>query len=125
MTDEKRKRGRPLGSKNQIGTKAWRDALSLAVMRKDPKSGHEYLHLIAARVVLEAMRGNMAAVHEIGDRLDGRTVTIAGDPDNPMTLVTRIERVLVDVKDGKVIDLASRRVKEDADEPRKGNGTTH
>ena len=35
-----------------------------------------------------AADGDMAAIKEIGDRLDGKpTQQIAGDPDNPVTLI--------------------------------------
>lgn len=77
--------------------KNWRDALMIAVNRRDQKSNKKYLALIAERCVLMALQGDMSAIREIGDRLDGRALTLEGNPDNPINIaVTRIERVIVD-----------------------------
>jgi len=51
--------------------KLWRDALHLAVNAPGPE-GKKKLRHIAETVVRLAMGGDMAAVKEIGDRLDGR-----------------------------------------------------
>jgi hypothetical protein len=63
---------------NMVGKKSekeWRDALMVAVRRPDKdEAGKKSTKLkrIAARVVEEAIGGNMAAIQEIGNRLDGR-----------------------------------------------------
>jgi len=94
---QKRGRGRPKGSKTMHSMLPWRDALRQAVMREHPETGAKYLDMIAQRCVVSALQGDMGAINEIGNRLDGRHVTLGGDPDNPITLVSRIERVIVDV----------------------------
>ena len=51
---------------------------------------------IAEKLVELAMAGDMQAIKEFGDRVDGKApqaVSLGGDPDNP--LVQRIERVIV------------------------------
>lgn len=105
------KRGahRPLGSKDKIQSRShWRDALRTATLRIEPKSGRRYIDLVAEACVEAALNGDMSAVAEIGNRLDGRTVTIEGNPDAPITLISRIERVIVDVAaaDGGVTVIA-------------------
>lgn len=53
--------------------KHWRDALRVAVMRTDPgKDPRPRLYRIAERVVQMALDGDMQAIKEIGDRIDGR-----------------------------------------------------
>jgi len=58
----------PAGSKSD---KHWREALRVALFRKD-KDGNRALDLIAQRVVIMAIQGDMGAIREVGDRLDGR-----------------------------------------------------
>lgn len=53
--------------------KRWRDALRLEVMREHEDGGVKLGH-IARAVVKRAMAGDMQAVREIGNRLDGRPV---------------------------------------------------
>ena len=73
--------------------KLWRDALMRAVKRAVPGKPNKttYLECIATRCVEAALGGEMAAIKEIGDRLDGRAIQpIAGDLDQPMRLVVEI-----------------------------------
>jgi len=70
--------GRPLGSPNK--DKPWAEALRMVVFRDD-KDGRRRLLRIAEKCADEAENGDMQAIREIGDRLDGRaaqesTVTI-------------------------------------------------
>lgn len=53
--------------------KHWRDALRVALMRTDEgEDPRPRLYRIAERVVLMALDGDMQAIKEIGDRIDGR-----------------------------------------------------
>lgn len=84
------------GNANSGGAKAkpFRDALriELAALGDDSKALRE----VAKKLIAEAMNGEQWAVKELADRIDGKVPTpIAGDDDNPLTLITRIERVLV------------------------------
>lgn len=65
--------------------KEWRDAIRLAVheLRDDPEGGakSKVLRQLARRLVEKALAGDMPAMKEIGDRLDGRSaqaVELAG-----------------------------------------------
>lgn len=63
----------PRGAKSD---KEWRDAIRLAVneLRDDPESGGKAkaLRLLARKLVQKAMDGDVSALKEIGDRLDGK-----------------------------------------------------
>ena len=81
------------GSKSD---KLWRDALMLAVNGKDDK-GKRKLRALAEKTLELALDGDMAAIKEIGDRLDGKPAqAIVGDPDKP--IVQRVESVIIDPK---------------------------
>jgi hypothetical protein len=78
--------------------KQWSDALRRAVHRESAGKGSpKWLDVIANRCVEAAAEGELAAMKEIGDRLDGKpaqAIAGAGD-DGEHVLVHRIERVIV------------------------------
>jgi hypothetical protein len=59
----------PLGSKSD---KQWRNAIMLAVHRLASDGKTKHLDILAARLVRSAAEGDVAALKEIGDRLDGK-----------------------------------------------------
>lgn len=74
--------------------KPFRDALrmELAALGED----HKALRQVARRLIDNASAGDMQAIKELADRVDGKVPTpIAGDEENPLSLVARIERVVV------------------------------
>lgn len=74
------------------GDKVIRDALK-AALRQDP----ERLKRVAEKAWSMAEAGNLAALKEIADRLDGKAVQpISNDDDNPFKVIHRIERLIVD-----------------------------
>lgn len=79
---------------NQWTDKAWRDAIRAAVMRAhdDPKKGKR-LHALADKLVDEGLTGDVAALKEIGDRLDGKVpqALIGGAEDDPPIALGFIE----------------------------------
>lgn len=59
--------------------------------------GADRLRRIAEALLAKAEEGDLAAIKELGDRLDGKPAqTIQGDEENPLKLIQRIERVIVD-----------------------------
>lgn len=74
----------PRGAKSD---KIWRDAVMRAVHREMEKGGSKRLEMLADRLVAKALEGDVSALKEIGDRLDGKpTQAIAGDPAEPLTV---------------------------------------
>jgi len=84
--------GAPLGNDNNKKNKYWSDALRKHIIQ-NPNDLAE-----AAQALLnKAKDGDVAAMREIGDRLEGKPAQmITGDPDNPIELYQRIERVIVE-----------------------------
>lgn len=63
--------------------------LAVNELRQDPNNGKKVkaLRLLARRLVTEALNGDVTALKEIGDRLDGKpTATFANDEDHPLLL---------------------------------------
>jgi len=84
------------GNANSGGArvKPFRDALrmELAAAGEDSKALRE----VAKKLILLAQTGDMAAIKELADRIDGKVATpISGDDENPLNIVAKIERVLV------------------------------
>lgn len=68
--------------------KPWRDAILLAVNERGPDNQRR-LRRLAECLVAEGLEGDVVALKEIGDRLDGKaTQPIAGDKDHDPIAVT-------------------------------------
>lgn len=65
--------------------KLWRNAIERAVKRRqDGKGSPQQLEKLADALVDAGLGGDVSALKEIGDRLDGKAVQpISGDPDGP------------------------------------------
>jgi len=94
----------PLGNQNAAKAKRWEAAILRAVEAwpNEPdttdcsalmiglnKAAHEFV-----KGVYE--RGDLGFFKEFGDRLEGKAAqVIAGDSDNPLTVINKVERVIV------------------------------
>lgn len=88
--------GAPLGNQNATKGKRWQQAIDRALAERSKSAGIEALDALAEKLLTLADAGDLGALRELGDRLDGKAaqgVTLAGDPENP--LFTRIERLIV------------------------------
>jgi hypothetical protein len=60
---------------------------------------------VARALISKAAGGDVSAIKEICDRIDGRVPQlIGGDRENPIPF-TRVERVIVQVEDRRALDL--------------------
>lgn len=94
--------GAPLGNQNAVKAKRWQQAIDRALEKRSKAAGIEELDRLAEEfldtvgAMGQGTKPSIAGFAELGDRLDGKSaqsLTVGGDPDNP--LVTRIERVIV------------------------------
>lgn len=78
--------------------KPFRDALRLAIA--EAEDNPRRLRKIAEALYDKAADGDVAAIKEIGDRLDGKVPQgiIGGDDDDPAVKVEHIQRTIVDPK---------------------------
>ncbi len=78
-------------SKGAKPDKIWSDALRRAVMREsDTDKGKKRIEVMADKCARMAENGDMAAIKEIGDRLDGKSPQyseIAGRDGAPLQLI--------------------------------------
>ena len=68
--------GAPLGNKNATKNQVWRDAIRRVIAQKNG----ERLRAAAERLVSEAENGDVAALRELGDRLDGKASQLVIGP---------------------------------------------
>lgn len=88
--------GNPNGAPKRV--KIWKDAINRAIKRRedaDPLA----LEKLADKLLAAVDAGDVAAIKEFGDRVDGKVAqAIIGDDDEPpIQTVTRIEIVAPDV----------------------------
>lgn len=90
--------GAPKGNKN--GCKAnrlWRDSINRALAQSDA----DRLRRIAEKLLDKAEEGDLGAMKELGDRLDGKPaqqVIMTGDEEGGPVRIQAIEMVVVDPK---------------------------
>lgn len=93
MPFEEGQSGNPAGRPKSA--KLFKDALTVAIKRTEGDKTE--LAAIAEALVKKAKEGDVPAIREIGDRLDGKpTQPIAGDDDAPPVRFARIIREIVD-----------------------------
>lgn len=88
--------GAPVGNKNAAKAKVWTAAIERALERRGSERG-KAIDEIADKLLSLCMEGDLGALKELGDRLEGKpgqAVTVGGDSQNP--LITAIIRRVVD-----------------------------
>jgi hypothetical protein len=91
--------GRPPGAVNK--DKPFRDALRLEISAAQDSDDPRSLRAIARKLLDVAAGGDVQAMKEVADRLDGKVpqAHIGDDEQDPISMVHRLERVIVDVAD--------------------------
>lgn len=89
----------PIGNKFGTNARIWRQAIERALGKRSRVDQIEALDALAEKLLARCDEGDMAALKELGDRLDGKPAqVIQGDVEHPLSLIQRIETVLVDPK---------------------------
>lgn len=74
--------------------------LRIAVKEAHETSGTK-LRALADTLIDRALTGDVQALKEVADRIEGKVPTpVAGDPENPLHVVATITRRIVHVKTG-------------------------
>ena len=87
MPFKKGQSGNPGGRKKRDWT--WSGLLEKVGEEVEPKSGQKFKELVSRRIWIEAVNGNMIAIKEITNRMDGmpaQTNILAGDGVSPLTI---------------------------------------
>lgn len=71
----KKRNGQPQAQNGPKADKLWRQALLLEVNALAADKKTKRLRLVARAVIQQAMKGDVMAAREIGDRLDGKAVS--------------------------------------------------
>ena len=77
----------PLGNQNAAKAKVWSAAIQRALERRSRVEQREALDDLAEKLLKLCDEGDLAALKELGDRLEGKAaqaVTVGGDQDAPM-----------------------------------------
>lgn len=89
--------GAPLGNRNAAKAKVWHAAIMRALERRKPADERiKAIDELADKLIDLVAAGDLPALKEFGDRLDGKpaqSVTVAGDEENPLTVKGLVELV--------------------------------
>jgi hypothetical protein len=77
----------PIGNKNSSKeNRIWGKIIKKLAVQED----YSKLHKVANALYEKAASGDISAIKELGDRLDGRAEqTITGDSDQPVTIIVK------------------------------------
>jgi hypothetical protein len=79
----------PIGNTNAANAKIWQQALKRALARKANSTVDSGLDTLADKVIDKAWEGDVWALTEVGNRMDGKPAQALGnDPDNPLPQAT-------------------------------------
>ena len=73
--------GAPEGNQNAVKSKRWYQAIDRALAKRSKAAGIEALDELAEKLLANADAGDMAALRELGDRLDGKPHQTIGGQD--------------------------------------------
>jgi hypothetical protein len=74
----------PVGNQNAARGKMWKAAIERALDARGAGDRLAALNELAEKLLARAEEGDMSALKELGDRLDGKSVQpIAGDAEGP------------------------------------------
>lgn len=88
--------GAPVGNQNAAKANIWTSAIHRALAKRSKVDALEAIDTLAEKLLLQCDKGEVGALKELGDRLQGRpaqALTIGGDADSP--LEHKMEVVLV------------------------------
>lgn len=93
--------GAPFGNDNRHKGRIWRDAILEAMDQRAKSDRKEALRRVADKLVAAAMEGDVTALKEIGDRVEGKSLQAVehSGPDGGAIPFATVERRVVDPKE--------------------------
>lgn len=87
--------GAPIGNRNAAKAKVWHAAIMRALDARDSSrlDGKKEIDALAETLLNLVAAGDLAALKEFGDRLDGKpaqSVTVGGDEANPVRTISEV-----------------------------------
>lgn len=89
--------GAPVGNQNAARAKVWRAAIMRALERRKPADERvQAIDELADKLIALVEQGDLGALKEFGDRLDGKPAqAIVGDDDHDPISIRKVERAIV------------------------------
>jgi hypothetical protein len=94
--------GAPVGNQNAKKGRIWAEAIKRAVARKFNGDLNHGLDRLAEKLVDAVSNGDLPALKEFGDRMEGKPAQaiIGGEDDDPPVRIQRVERRIVRAQPG-------------------------
>jgi|SRR6185312_11506589 len=93
--------GAPVGNQNAARAKVWRAAIERALERRKPANKRiKAIDELADKLLEECAGGNLSALQELGNRLDGKPpqAIIGGEEGDPPLKFQEVKRVIIRAK---------------------------
>jgi hypothetical protein len=87
--------GQP-GNQNAVKSKRWYAAIDRALAKRCKGDGIKALDELAEKLLANAEAGDMSALKELGDRLDGKAAQAIINAEGENFRIEAIQRVIVD-----------------------------
>lgn len=86
----------PIGNQNAAKAKRWSDAIDRALALRCKGDGIAALDALAEKLLLLADAGDISALKELGDRIEGKPAQAITGADGGPLQIERIEVLIVD-----------------------------
>jgi hypothetical protein len=87
MRFAKGKSGNPGGRATE---KLWRDSILKAVKERGDRKGPQFIEMAAKALVAAAVSGDVPAIKELGDRLDGKSAPSPEEREDTRSLIVQL-----------------------------------